>query len=77
MGGALVLHKSKNGDGSLLWAHTTRTMSVGYMSTSDQKAKVCKRFWGLQNASVSLILGINIRITEQIRSGVYSYRQWL
>lgn len=40
LGGALVLHKCKSGDGSILWCHTTLTMGVGYMSQDDKKPKV-------------------------------------
>lgn len=39
MGGALVLHV-KNGEGSLLWGHSTESMSVGYMKTTDTRPKV-------------------------------------
>lgn len=41
MAGALVMNVSKNGEGSLLWGHTTESMSIGYMMTSDEKPKVC------------------------------------
>lgn len=41
MGGALVVHVSKNGEGSLLWGHSTESMSIGYMKTSDKRPKVC------------------------------------
>lgn len=40
MGGALAIHISQNGEGSLLWGHTTESISVGYMKTTDTRAKV-------------------------------------
>lgn len=40
LGGALVLHVSKTGEGAILWGHTTESMSVGYMKSTDRKAKV-------------------------------------
>lgn len=39
MGGALAIHVTDTGQGTVLWGHTTTTMSVGYMKTSDIKAK--------------------------------------
>lgn len=42
MGGALVLHISKNGEGSVLWTHTTDSISVGYMKTDQSRPKVTK-----------------------------------
>ncbi|KAK9696725.1 Asparaginase [Popillia japonica] len=39
LGGALVLHVSKTGEGAILWGHTTESMSVGYMKSTDRKAK--------------------------------------
>lgn len=41
MGGALAIHITKNGEGSLLWGHTTESISIGYMKTTDVKPKVC------------------------------------
>lgn len=41
LGGALVLHISKKGEGSLLWGHSTESISIGYMKTTDLKPKVC------------------------------------
>lgn len=38
-GGALVLHVSRNAEISILWGHSTETMSLGYMMTSDKKPK--------------------------------------
>lgn len=41
MGGALVLHiNNENREASLLWGHSTETMGVGYMKTTDRKPKV-------------------------------------
>lgn len=40
MGGALVLHISKNGEGSVLWTHTTDSISVGYMKSDESRPKV-------------------------------------
>ncbi|GJQ74419.1 hypothetical protein Trydic_g21289 [Trypoxylus dichotomus] len=39
LGGALVLYFSKTGEGAILWGHTTESMSVGYMRSTDQRAK--------------------------------------
>lgn len=47
-GGALALHVSENGDGSVLWAHTSESMSIGYMNISDSKPKVRKLFFFLR-----------------------------
>lgn len=41
MGGALAIHVTENGEGSLLWGHTTESFSVGYMKTTDERATVC------------------------------------
>ncbi|XP_071051623.1 threonine aspartase 1 isoform X2 [Onthophagus taurus] len=38
-GGALVLHLSKNGECSILWAHSTESMSVAYMKSTDNQPK--------------------------------------
>ncbi|KAJ8968009.1 hypothetical protein NQ314_002543 [Rhamnusium bicolor] len=43
MGGALVLHVNLNGEVSLLWGHSTESMGVGYMKTTDEKPKVMFR----------------------------------
>lgn len=41
LAGALVVHvNNKNGEVSLLWGHSTETMGVGYMKTSDQRPQV-------------------------------------
>lgn len=40
MGGALVLHVQPNGDGEILWGHSTVSMSIGYMKSTDKKAQV-------------------------------------
>lgn len=42
MGGALAIHITPNGEGSLLWGHTTQSISIGYMKTTDARPKVCK-----------------------------------
>ncbi|KAB0802041.1 hypothetical protein PPYR_04227 [Photinus pyralis] len=39
LGGALVLHLTTEGEGAVLWGHSTETMSVGYMKTTDVKPK--------------------------------------
>ncbi|KAJ8919199.1 hypothetical protein NQ315_012187 [Exocentrus adspersus] len=39
MGGALVLHVTLNGDVSVLWTHSTKTMALGYMKATDKKPK--------------------------------------
>lgn len=41
MGGALAVHVSQNGEGSLLWGHTTESISVGFMKTTDARPTVC------------------------------------
>lgn len=41
MGGALVLHANNtNGEVSLLWGHSTGTMGIAYMKTTDKNPKV-------------------------------------
>lgn len=41
MAGALVAHvNNENGEVSVLWGHSTETMGVGYMKTSDHKPTV-------------------------------------
>ncbi|XP_017785858.1 PREDICTED: threonine aspartase 1-like [Nicrophorus vespilloides] len=37
--GALAVHVSKTGEGTVLWGHSTESMSVGYMRISDAKPK--------------------------------------
>ncbi|KAK4883257.1 hypothetical protein RN001_006576 [Aquatica leii] len=39
LGGALVLHINTDGEGALLWGHSTESMSIGYMKTTDLKPK--------------------------------------
>lgn len=39
LGGALVLHEN-SGEVSVLWAHSTETMSVGFMKLTDKKPRV-------------------------------------
>lgn len=40
MGGALVIFNGANGLSEVLWAHSTSTMSIGYMKTTDKKPSV-------------------------------------
>jgi taspase (threonine aspartase 1) len=35
-----IIYNSASGDGDLLWAHTTSSMCLGYMSTQQKKPKV-------------------------------------
>jgi len=45
LGGAVVVtvdsSRTSRLDVEVLWAHTTDSMCLGYMSTADQQAKVC------------------------------------
>jgi len=47
LGGAIVVTVDSGTMGRLdvevLWAHTTDSMCLGYMSTADQQAKVCTK----------------------------------
>lgn len=50
-GGALsIIYDPKNGDGELLWSHTTQSLCLGYMSTLQKNPKVSlKSFLGIYN----------------------------
>lgn len=76
-GGALsIVYDPRNGDGELLWSHTTQSLCLGYMSTLQKNPKVSLRLF-LQfktNFFKILSLLVYIVITSQLHSARYVRR---
>ncbi|KYB25153.1 threonine aspartase 1 [Tribolium castaneum] len=64
--GALVLHiDNKTGDSAVLWAHTTESMSIGFMKCGDENPKAL-----ISELPTGVSVGTKVNV-----SGIYNYRK--
>ncbi|XP_044261710.1 threonine aspartase 1 [Tribolium madens] len=62
--GALVLHiDNKTGDSAVLWAHTTESMSIGFMKCGDENPKAL-----ISELPAGVSVGTKVNV-----SGIYNY----